>query len=144
MVTLNPYLGFNGNCKEAFDFYKLVFGGEFDSTSTFKDMPEEVCQDMNLSENDKDKIMHISLPIGNSVLMGCDVPHKPTTPGDNVSISIQTKSEEETKQIFEKLSKEGTVNMPLAKTFWNATFGVCTDKFGIHWMVNYDHGGKQE
>ena len=141
MPQVNVYLTFDGNCEEAFNFYKSVFGGEFPYAGKFSEMPSEY----PIPEADKNKIMHISLPIGNTVLMGSDavegfggIPKL----GDNFSISINTDSEEEAKRIFSGLSEGGKVTMPLEKTFWGALFGMFTDKFGINWMVNYDYEQK--
>jgi PhnB protein len=137
MPTLNPYLNFNGNTEEAFNFYKSVFGGEFPMVMRFGDAPGE----FRGSESEKQKIMHISLPIGkNSVLMGSDSPQSSNRPviGSNVHISISTESKEEADKIFNGLSRDGQVVMPIANTFWGSYFGMLSDKFGIHWMVSFD------
>ena len=139
MTLLNPYLNFKGNTEEAFNFYKSVFGGEFVMVQRFKDTPEAD----RVPANEKDKIMHISLPLGKgNVLMATDalesMGHKLTV-GNNVQLSISTDSEEEADKIFEGLSAGGKVSVPLAKSFWGAYFGMCTDKFGMQWMVSYDY-----
>jgi PhnB protein len=138
MTTINPYLTFNGTCEKAFNFYKSVFGGEFPYVGKFKDMPEN--PEYPVAEADKDKIMHISLPISKETsLMGSDSSEafgKATIEGNNYTISINTDSVEEVTRIYNELSKGGKINMPLNKTFWGAYFGMFTDKFGIHWMVN--------
>ncbi len=138
MTTVNTYLTFDGTCEEAFNFYKSVFGGEFSSTGKFRDMPAD--PDFPVSESDMDKIMHISLPISKeTMLMGSDSTEafgKATVEGDNFSISINTNSVEEATRIYNELSEGGKIKMPLSKTFWEAYFGLFTDKFGIHWMVN--------
>ena len=136
MATLNTYLNFNGNTEEAFNFYKSVFGGEFAFMQRMKDTPEVG----KVSEADKDKIMHVSLPIGGNMLMGTDVLESmpPTKFGTNSSISISPESEEEAKKLFDGLSAGGQVGMPLEKMFWGALFGFFTDKFGVQWMVNYE------
>ena len=140
MTKLNPYLNFKGTCEEAFDFYKSVFGSEFLIVSRFKDMPEN--PDYPVVESDKEKIMHISLPISNeTVLFGCDTSQafeKSAVSGNNISLSIDTDTIEEATRIFNGLSAGGIVTMPLNKTFWDAYFGMFTDKYGINWMVNYD------
>ncbi|MDR3651341.1 MAG: VOC family protein [Paludibacter sp.] len=140
MATINPYLTFKGTCEEAFNFYKSIFGNEFLFIGRFKDMPEN--PSFPISESEKEKIMHISLPISKeTVLSGCDSFHayeKSTIIGNNISISIDTKSFEEATRIFNGLSAGGNITMPLDKTFWDAYFGMFTDKFGINWMVNYD------
>lgn len=139
MAQINPYLTFNGNCEDAFNFYKSVFGGEFPYVGKFKDMPSE----HPIPEEQKEKIMHISLPIGgDSVLMGSDSSDQwghATNVGNNFSISINAETEQEAKDIFEKLSRGGKVTMPIDKTFWGALFGMFTDKYDINWMVNYDY-----
>jgi len=138
MTTINPYLTFNGTCEEAFNFYKAVFGKDFDYVGKFKDMPAD--PKYPISEVDKEKIMHISLPISKeTVLMGSDSSEafgKSTEEGNNFSISINTDSVKEVTRIYNALSVGGMVKMPLNKTFWGAYFGMFTDKFGIHWMVN--------
>jgi PhnB protein len=96
-----------------------------------------------IPETDSEKVLHVALPIGkNNVLMASDCPESmkdTVTPGNNVSISLATESEEETERIFNALSNGGEIKMPLQKTFWNAYFGMLADKFGIQWMVNYDY-----
>ncbi|MGX7666833.1 VOC family protein [Flavobacterium pedocola] len=143
MAVVNPYLTFNGTCEEAFNFYKSVFGGDFPYAGKFKDMPPS--DEFSISESDKEKIMHISLPIGNTVLMGSDATEACgglSTFGDNFAVSINAESEDEATRIFNGLSAGGKITMPLNKTFWGAYFGMFTDKFGINWMVNYDYEQK--
>lgn len=139
MAQINPYLTFNGDCEEAFNFYKSVFGGEFPYIGRFKDMPSET----PLPENVGNLIMHVTLPISSeTILMGSDSNEafgQVAQAGSNVAISINTDSEEEATKLFNGLSAGGKVTMPLEKTFWGAFFGMFTDKFGIHWMVNYDY-----
>lgn len=140
MTTVNPYLTFNGNCEEAFNFYKSVFGGDFPYVGKFKDMPEN--PDYPVLEADKEKIMHISLHISKeTVLMGSDSSEafgQATVEGNNFSISINTDSVEEVTRLYNELSQGGKIKMPLDKTFWGAYFGMFTDKFGIHWIVNHE------
>jgi PhnB protein len=142
MVTINPYLNFLGNTEEAFNFYKSVFGGEFETLQRFKDVPGTE----NIPEGDKNKIMHVALPLGNGcILMATDAlesaGHKVTV-GNNINLSINVESEVEADKIFNGLSAGGKVEMPLEKTFWGAYFGMFEDKFGIKWMVNYDYNKK--
>jgi PhnB protein len=138
MTTINPYLTFNGNCLEAFTFYKSVFGGEFPFVGKFKDMPAS--SDFAIAEKDREKIMHISLPISEeTVLMGSDFIENGNSyfvEGNNYTISINTKSIDEADRLFDSLSIGGIVTMPLNKTFWESYFGMFTDKFGINWMVS--------
>ncbi|KQB40581.1 VOC family protein [Flavobacterium aquidurense] len=138
-TSVNPYLLFNGNCEEAFLFYKSVFGGEFPYIGKFKDAPAQEGEDP-LSEEDANRIMHVSLPIGNTILMGSDSHPRygKLGIGDNFSISINTESTEEADRIFNGLSAGGKVEMPMNKTFWGAYFGMFKDKFDINWMVNFD------
>ena len=140
MSTLHIYLNFDGNCEEAFAFYKSVFGGEFSMINRMGDIPpEEGFPEMN--DEQKNKIMHISFPIGNIQLFGSDIPSHMDfvlNKGNNMNISIDVKSKEEADKLFQGLSEGGIVTMPLAHTFWGAYFGMWTDKFGIPWMINYD------
>lgn len=139
MAQVNAYLTFDGNCEEAFNFYKNAFNKEFEYIGRFKDIPTE----NELNDENGNKIMHISLRISNeTVLMGSDTNEncgQTVTFGDNISVSINTESKEEAEDLFNKLSDGGTVSMPLEKTFWGAYFGMFIDKFGINWMVNYDY-----
>lgn len=144
MASINPYLNFNGNAEEVFDFYKSIFGGEFATVMRYGDAPgcDEAEGGNKLGEMDKDKIMHIGLPIGGKgdVLMGSDIPESMgiLKQGDNFSISISADSKEEADRIFNGLAEGGKIEMPIADAFWGSYFGMCTDKFGIQWMVSYD------
>ena len=146
MAQVNAYLTFNGNCEEVFNFYKSVFGGEFPYIGRFGDMPPADGKDV--PEADKNKIMHVTLPISQeTVLMGSDTGGEWASQfnaGNNISLSINTDSREEADRLFSGLSEGGVVTMPLAETFWGAYFGMWTDKFGINWMVNYDDPAKQQ
>jgi PhnB protein len=140
MAAINPYLTFNGNCEEAFTFYKAAFGHEFQYIGRFGEMPPQEGMPA-LPESEMNKIMHVSLPISKeTILMGSDTNemHGLVTIGSNVSVSINTESKTEADNLFQKLSADGHVVMPMEKTFWGAYFGMFTDKFGIHWMVNFD------
>jgi PhnB protein len=140
MTLVNVYLTFNGNCEEAFTFYKSVFGGEFPYMGRFKDMPAD--ESKKMPGADANKIMHVSLPISKeTMLMGSDVggewaPH--FSAGNNFSISINTDSKNEADRLFNGLSAGGMVTMPMNKTFWGDYFGMFTDKFGINWMVSFN------
>ncbi len=140
MATVNTYLTFNGNCEEAFNFYKSVFGGDFAYIGRFGEMPEG--DGYSVPEADKNKIMHVGLPIGNTILMGSDTGGDwaaKLIEGNNFSVSVNTESKEEADRIFNGLAAEGQITMPMENTFWGAYFGMLTDKFGIQWMVNFDH-----
>lgn len=139
MVTINPYLNFPGNSEEAFNFYKSVFGGDFiGGVSRFADTPEGD----KLSAAEKQKVMHIALPIGKAnMIMATDALEsmgQKVSVGTNIHLSISTESEAEADKIFQALAKGGTITMPMDHMFWGAYFGMCTDKFGISWMVSYD------
>lgn len=137
-MKIDIYLNFNGNTEEAFNFYKSVFGGEFTALQRFGDTPEAG----NVAPEDKDKLMHISLPIGsNIVLMATDALEsmgQTLTIGNNVYISINADSTEEADILFKNLSEGGIIEMPMEKAFWNAYFGSFTDRFGIRWMISAD------
>ena len=144
MAIINSYLNFDGQCEEAFNFYKSVFGGEFVNISKFGEMPPQEGMPP-LSDEQKNRVMHVSLPISADInLMGSDIiPGMHTfVEGNNISLSINTHSREETEKLFNGLSADGNITMPLADTFWGAYFGMWTDKFGINWMVNYDDPAK--
>lgn len=144
-VGINPYLTFNGNCEDAFNFYKSVFGGNFPYIGRFGEMPP--MDGMTVSESEKNKIMHVSLPIGNnSILMGSDSSDAfglANIPGNNFSISINATSQSEADNLYNGLSNGGKTTMPMSKTFWGAYFGMLEDKYGIQWMVNFDTGEKK-
>jgi PhnB protein len=136
MAVLNPYLNFPGNTEEAFNFYKSVFGGEFPMLMRFKDTPEKD----RVPAHEQEKIMHIALPVGTSILMATDalesMGHTLQT-GNNQSISYSADSEEEGRKIFEGLSQNGKVTVPYSKQSWGDMFGMITDQFEIQWMVAY-------
>lgn len=140
MTTINTYLTFNGNCEEAFNFYKTVFCVEFAHIGRFGEMPES--PEFPVAEEDKNKVMHVSMPISEtSVLMGSDTGGEWAAhynQGNNFSISINTDSKEEADRLFNDLSHEGRIIMPMNKTFWDSYFGMFTDRFGIQWMVSFD------
>jgi PhnB protein len=137
MVTLNPYLNFKGQAEEAFRFYKSVFGGEFSALQRFKDTPEGD----KTPAAERDKIMHIALPIGNGVrLMASDTLESmgsKMTAGNNFYLSLNVDSKQEADRVFNGLSKGGQVELPMQKMFWGEYFGMFADKFGIQWMVSF-------
>ena len=141
MATINPYLNFNGNTEEVFNFYKSVFGGEFAAVMRFGEAPG--CDGMPVAEHEKNKIMHIALPIGDgNILMatdGLESMGQNFTKGDNFSIAIGAESREEADKLFNGLAEDGKVEMPLADAFWGDYFGMLQDKFGVQWMVSYDN-----
>jgi PhnB protein len=141
MTTVNIYLTFNGNCEEAFSFYKSVFGGEFKHVGRFEEMPPQEGMPP-ISDSEKKKIMHISLPVSKeTVLMGSDslVAFGETVLfGNNFSITVNGNNKAEADKLFNGLSKGGKVIMPMNDTFWGSYYGLFTDKFGINWMINFD------
>ena len=141
MMTINPYLQFNGNTEEAFNFYKSVFGGEFAAVQRYGEMPP--CPEMGeMPEGAREKIMHVALPIGEkNLLMGSDALEsmgQNFTTGDNFSVCISAESRAEADKVFGALAADGKVTMPLADAFWGDYFGMLTDRFGVQWMVNYN------
>jgi PhnB protein len=136
MVSINPYLAFDGTCEKAFELYRSVFGGEFDGINRYSEMPP----DAGVAPEDADKIMHVSLSSGDGfVLMGSDRPpgQGQTTFGDSVSVMVSPDSAEEGRRIFDALSTGGQVTMPYERQFWGDDYGQLTDRFGINWQVNY-------
>ncbi len=137
-MKVNPYLNFDGQAEEAFNFYKSVFGGEFTGNMKMKEAPgtEE------LSESDKNRIMHISLPIGtDTLLMASDIipsMGQKLVKGNNNYISLHPKSRAEADRLFNGLSAGGEIEMPMADQFWGDYFGSFLDKFGIGWMINFN------
>ena len=140
MTKVNPYLIFNGNCEEAFSFYKSAFRGEFLYIGRYKDVPPADQQTFQVTNDNK--IMHISLPISDeTILMGCDNPEEAgqgIIMGNNISLSINTTSQDEADRLFNELSVGGQIKMLMKQTFWGAYFGVFIDKFGINWTISFD------
>lgn len=137
MKAVSPYLNFAGNTEEAFRFYQSVFGGELQIVR-FSDFPDN---SMGVPDKDLDKIANIALSlVGDNMLMGTDTLEsfgQELTVGNNFSITLETDTAEEAEELFNKLSDGGDVEMPLAETEWAEKYGMCTDKFGVQWMVNY-------
>lgn len=135
MTQLIPYLNFNGNCEEAFNFYKSVFGGEFTYFGRFGDMPGSE----QMPENEKSKVMHVALPISeNFSIFGSDTSSfsGEASFGNNINLMLSVDTAEEADNIWAALSPDGKVVMPLQNTFWGAYYGQFIDKFGISWMIN--------
>lgn len=143
MTTVNVYLTFNGNCLEAFNFYKSVFGGDFPYVGRFSEMPPQEGMPP-LSDDEKDRIMHISLPISKeTVLMGSDTTGAYAADyrqGNNFSISVTTDHKDEADRIFMAIAEGGQITMPMEDTFWGDYFGMLTDAFGISWMISFNSG----
>jgi PhnB protein len=144
MPLINPHINFNGNAEEAFNFYKSVFGGEFAKIIRFKDISSA---EFPVAEHEANKIMHIALPIGNSFLMANDVPEilGRTSENENRSkIVITAESKEEADKLFNGLSADGQIEMPISDSPWGSYFGMFRDKYGIEWMVEFDANAKGE
>ena len=135
MTTLSPYINFNGNAEEAFNFYQSVFGGEFTSIIRFKDLESA---EFPVAENEANKIMRIVLPIGGSSLIANDVPEALGRVSENENrskIAVSVESREEADRIFTGLSEGGTVEMPMDESPWGTYFAMFRDKYGIEWTV---------
>ncbi len=135
MKSINPYFGFNGNCREAMNFYQQCLGGEL-SMQTIGESPMAD----KMPDEMKAHIMHAYLKIGSVELMGSDIySDSGLVRGNAVTTVIHCNSEEEVRSVYEKLSSEGGKALhPLESTFWNALFGDLVDKYGNYWMLNYD------
>jgi PhnB protein len=138
MAQINPHINFNGNAEEAFTFYKSIFGGEFVNIMRFKDLASP---EFPVAENEANKIMHIALPIGKNILMANDVPESMGRTNENENrskISISAESKEEADKLFNGLSEDGTIEMPITDSPWGSYFGMFRDKYGIEWMIDFD------
>ena len=132
MLGVNPYIAFKGNCRQAIEFYKSALSAEVLFTQTVGESP---MPNMGPAEN----IMHCTIKVGDTTIMLCDDPGREAAAGHgNISLAIGLNDPERAKQIFGNLAKDGTVIMPLDKTYWAEAFGMVTDKFGVKWMVNCD------
>lgn len=131
MLSVNPYIAYKGNCREAIDFYKSALGAEVLFLQTVGDSP---MSNMGPAEN----IMHASIKVGESTIMLCDDPRPDSAPtvAGNISLALGLSDTAKAAEVFANLSQGGTVIMPLEKTFWAEAFGMVNDKFGIKWMVN--------
>ena len=145
MKSANPYLNFNGNTEEAFNFYRSVFGGEFLMMVRFKDFPNH---GMGATGPDLEKIAHIAMPLGGgNMLMGTDTIEafgRKAVMGTNFYITLEPESAEEAQRVFEQLAAGGKVEMPLQATEWAEKYGSCVDQFGVQWMVSYSGAVKFE
>jgi PhnB protein len=138
MAQINPYINFNGNAEEAFNFYKSVFGGEFSQIIRFKEMSSP---EFPVAENEANKIMRITLPIGKNVLIANDVPEiigKVNENENRSKISINAESKDEADKLFFGLSSGGQIEFPIADSPWGSYFGMFRDKYGIEWTVEFD------
>jgi PhnB protein len=131
-MQIYPYLSFNGQCEAAFKFYEQCLGGQLGTIFRYAgtSLADQVPADW------QDKVMHGSLTVGDQVLMGGDVAPDRYEQPKGISLSLQMKSTTTAERIFQLLAKDGTVVMPLEKTFWAARFGMLVDRFGIPWLIN--------
>jgi PhnB protein len=129
-ITLDPYLFFGGNCKEAMEFYKSIFGGELEIQ-----LMDDVPGDFPEKESMKGQVMHAKLDGGDVRLYASDGT-KASPKSAKVELCLGGTNEEKLTAIYNKLSEGGDARMPLKKEFWGDTFGALTDKFGVDWMVN--------
>lgn len=139
MAEIHTYLTFSGNCREAMTFYKECLGGEL----TLQTIGESPLSDKMPSQM-KDCILHSTLAKDSLLLMGSDmVGEQGLKKGNSVSLSLNCSSEEEIRNCYKKLSSGGKTDHPLEDTFWGALFGDLTDKFGNHWLLNYNKNQNQ-
>ena len=132
-MRVNANLSFDGKCEEAFKFYERTFGGKIASMVTFGGAPGGE----HMPAHMKNRIMHVALQVGDTVLMGSDAPMGYQKP-QGFAVSIHTKTPEEADKVFAARAEGGAVIMPIAETAWTPRFGMVTDKFGTPWMVNCD------
>ena len=135
MTRVNPYIYFNGNCEEAFNFYKAAFRKEITYIGRYKDVPQT---DRKIFQETDDKIMHITLPISpETILMGSDntAAFEESIAYHNFSLIIHTDSKAEADRLFNELSEDGQIKVPMNLTFWGSYYGICIDRFGITWKI---------
>ncbi|AOZ91228.1 VOC family protein [Paenibacillus crassostreae] len=138
-MSIDVYLNFNGNCREAVEYYAEIFGTEEPQIMSFGDTPPD--PNFTLPEEAKDLVMHARLQIqGSNVMFSDTFPGMPFVVGNNISLAIVSKDLDDVKSLFAKLQEGGKVGMELQETFWSACYGNLTDKFGIEWQFNYDNG----
>ena len=131
-MQLNPYLGFNGQCEEAFKFYERCLGGKIEYIMTYESRPGEY----RVPSEWRTKILHVTLKVGDQVLMGADTPPDRYQRPQGFSLTLGLKDQAEADRIFKALAENGKVEMELQETFWAARFGVVVDRFGIPWTGN--------
>ena len=138
-MSVNVYLVFNGNCRQAVEFYAKVFKTETPHIMTFGESPQNA--EYQLPDEAKNLVMHTRLKVdGSNVLFSDTFPGQPFVVGNNVTLALISKNMDDLKSWYEQLKDGGTVEMELQETFWSKLYGQVTDKFGIHWQINYDNG----
>jgi PhnB protein len=136
-MAVDVYINFNGNCREAVEFYAEVFGTEKPQIMTFGETPPD--PNFTLPEEAKNLVMHTRLNISGSNVMFSDTfPGMPFVAGNNISLALHSKDMDEIKSLFHKLKEGGKVGMELQETFWSKLYGSVTDKFGIEWQFNHN------
>lgn len=136
-MSVQAYINFNGNCREAVEYYTKVFGAEKSEIMSFKDVPEDM--DFPVTEETKDLVLHTALEIEGSTVMFSDVPPGiPFILGNNIGLVISSKDMDKIRSMFNELKAEGTVVMELQETFWSKLYGMLTDKYGIEWQFNHE------
>ncbi len=131
-MRVNPYLSFNGTCAEAFRFYEKALGGTIQMMMTYGDSPEAARTPPEM----KDRVMHVALDAGGTIIMGGDAPMNMFKPAQGFCVSLGIDDESEAERTFKNLSEGATIQMPLQETFWAKKFGMLIDRFGTPWMVN--------
>ena len=131
-MQLNPYLTFDGRCEEAFQFYERCLGGKIVTMMAYAGTP----MDEQVPPEWRNKILHARLVVGDQVLMGCDTPPERYEEPKGFSLTLEVKEPADAQRIFQALSENGKVQMPLQQTFWAARFGMLVDQFGVPWMIN--------
>jgi PhnB protein len=131
-MQLVPYLNFNGQCKAAFQFYERLLGGKIVAMLTYGETPAAE----HVSPESKDRIIHVRLEVGDTVLMGSDSPPEYFEEQKGISVSLHLNDPAKAERIFHALADGGTVRMPIEQTFWAERFGMVTDRFGTPWMIN--------
>lgn len=136
-MAIDVYINFNGNCREAVEYYAEVFGTEKPQIMTFGETPPD--PNFTLPEEAKNLVMHTRLNISGSNVMFSDTfPGMPFVAGNNISLAFHSKDMDEIKSLFHKLKEGGKVGMELQETFWSNLYGSVTDKFGIEWQFNHN------
>jgi PhnB protein len=132
-MQVQPYLSFDGRCEEAIEFYKAGLGAQVVMLVRFKDHPEP--KPPGMLKETENKIMHAAVRIGDSTVFVSDGRCQGQAKFSGISMSLTTSTDDEARRSFDALADGGTVNMPLAQTFFSSSFGTVTDRFGVSWMV---------
>jgi PhnB protein len=138
-MQMNPYLLFNGQCEAAFRFYEACLGGKIEGLMTHGDSP----MTQQVPAEWRSKIIHARMTVDGMTLMGSDVPPDHYERPQGFSVSLSVKEPVEAERVFQELSQNGKVQMPIQKTFWSIRFGMLVDQFGIPWMVNCEQAAQQ-